>query len=75
MDSVQWIALGSVIAGFVVGYLLGRWNGRSDVIDDVTMRVAALRKVGKGIAELTDGRVQWSAVEENLRKFPGQEKR
>jgi len=27
------------------------------------------------IAELTDGRVQWSAVEENLRKFPGQEKR
>jgi len=73
MDSVQWIALGSVVTGFVVGYLLGRWNGRSDCVDEVGVHIHALRAIGHGTAKIDpENKVPWPMIDRELRKFPGE---
>jgi hypothetical protein len=72
MDQVEIIAAASGAFGFGVGYLLAYTLTRRDVIRDVTMRIDAMRRTGVIVAENNKGQVPWSAVESNLRRFPGQ---
>lgn len=72
MDQVEVIAAASGAFGFGVGYLLAYWLAKRDMLREVTMRVNALRKIGTDVAHLRDGQVPWSAIDANLRKFPGQ---
>ena len=73
MDSVQIVALVAVLAGFAVGYGLGRWNGRSDCIDEVGVHVHALRAIGHGTSKVDpEGKVPWPMIDRELRKFPGE---
>lgn len=72
MDDVEWIAAGSASFGFGVGYLLAYWLVKRDLIAEVTMRIAALRKIAEVMAMEFDGYVKWDAVDRVLTKFPGQ---
>jgi hypothetical protein len=72
MDQVQIIAAASCAAGFGVGYLLAYYLTRKDLIRDVTMRIEAMHKVGRPMADMRNGQVPWAAIEKLLSAFPGQ---
>lgn len=68
------VFVGFVLLALVVGWVIGYYVGRAGVHEQVAWRVNVLRTLGAAVAAANGGQVPWTAVDRELRAFPGQPK-